>query len=102
MHMEAVAKSFVFDHFFSTNNKLDYLDIIHHNKVGCQTRKESLDEDSIDFKCHWATLKITLYSTFLTTCCGLDICRITNLLGTFKSIGASKLIGTIFWFLDGL
>ncbi len=65
VHLESVAKSFVFDRFLSANGRLDYFEIIYQNKGVCQTRKETVSEDGMDSKLSFGNIENNLVFNFL-------------------------------------
>lgn len=64
-YLESVAKSFVFDRYLSANNRLDYFDIIFRNNGVCQTRKEIVSEEHMEFKLSSSKIENNLVFNFL-------------------------------------
>ncbi len=65
VHLGSVAKSFVFDRFLSKNGGLDYFEIIYQNKGICQTLKENVSEDDMDFRLSFGNIKNNLIFNYL-------------------------------------
>lgn len=65
VHLESVAKSFVFDRFLSANGGLDYFEIIYQNKGVCQTRQETISENDMETKLSFGNIENNLVFNFL-------------------------------------
>ncbi len=64
-HLESVAKSFVFDRFLSTNDGLDYFQIIYENKGTCKTQRETVMETVMETKLSFGNIENNLVFNFL-------------------------------------
>jgi len=65
VHLESVAKSFVFDRFLSTNGSLDYFKIIYQNKGVCQTKREAVSKEHMKAKLSFHNIENNLVFNFL-------------------------------------
>ncbi|ANV89046.1 HNH endonuclease family protein [Picosynechococcus sp. PCC 7117] len=63
--MESVAKSFIFDRFLSSDNSLDYYEIIYQNNSACQKTREAILKLDIEQKLSFGKIENNLIFNFL-------------------------------------
>ncbi len=65
VHLESVAKAFVFDRFLSANSGLDYFEMIFENKGACQTTRETVSEEHMETRLSFGNIENNLVFNFL-------------------------------------
>lgn len=65
LHLESVAKAFVFDRFLAPNAGLDYFTIIYGNKGAYRARRESISAETLDQKLTFGNIENNLVFNFL-------------------------------------
>lgn len=65
LHLESVAKAFVFDRFLSANEGLDYFSMIFKNEGKCQTTRQSVSETHMASKLSFSNIENNLVFNFL-------------------------------------
>lgn len=65
LHLESVAKAFVFDRFLAPEAGLEYFAIIYENKGVCQTHSESVAEETLKSRLSFGSIENNLVFNFL-------------------------------------
>jgi hypothetical protein len=65
LHLESVAKAFVFDRFLAPEAGLEYFSIIYENKSACQTHSESITKEILESRLSFGNIENNLIFNFL-------------------------------------
>ncbi|CRM91814.1 hypothetical protein [Pseudomonas sp. 22 E 5] len=65
LHMESVAKAFVFDRFLAAEKGLEYFAMIYTNQGVCQTRRDSIAAETFESRLRFGNIENNLVFNFL-------------------------------------
>lgn len=65
LHLESVAKAFIFDRFLAPDTGLEYFAIIYDNKGICQTHRESVETTMLESRMSFGKIENNLVFNFL-------------------------------------